>query len=84
MKKKVIDEDEFDPVDRDYYAREYLSKAEKKRLESRKKCHHNMFATKCATCGEILASDVHIRHHTRENNLFTNDEQTIQNYDNNQ
>lgn len=85
MKKsisKIEEEDDiFDPVDRGYYAREFLSKAEKKKQEERKKCKHDMFATKCACCGEVLASDVHIRHHTRDENLFTEDPQYKTNYD---
>jgi hypothetical protein len=84
INKIMHDEDEFDPVDRNYYKREYLSKAEAKKQKERAKCKHNTYWTRCSLCGETLASDFHIRHHAKENNLFTNDEDIIQNYDNNQ
>ena len=58
-----MEPDEFDPVDNAYYSREHLSKYERDKMKHRQSCEHTHFITRCSLCGEILASDVHVRYH---------------------
>lgn len=77
---KYMFEEEFNPIDKDYYQRTFLSKKEKNLQQQRRECKHQSFYTKCGICGEILASDIHIRHHNRNNNKFIDDIKYKDNY----